>query len=160
MTDQVGSFDSSRQAGFQGGSSSINRPSQGDGSQESIGSLISGLVQDLQEMVRGEITLARAEVRDDLSTASKGLSSLAGAALVGVTGFIFLMLGVTYLLNQYMRMWIAAGAVGIALLVIAAIFARIGKSRLSATSLKPDQTIDSLKEDREWAKQQMNSVKR
>jgi uncharacterized membrane protein YqjE len=121
--------------------------------------LISGLLQDLQEMVRGEITLARAEVRDDVSTASKGLASLAGASLVGVTGFIFLMLGVTYLLNQYMRMWIAAGAVGLALLVIAAIVASIGKSKLSATSLKPDQTIDSLKEDREWAKQQASSVK-
>src|SRR3954453_8545877 len=111
MTDQVGSFDSSQQAGRQGNSSSFNRSSQGDGSQESIGSLISGLLQDLQEMVRGEITLARSEVRDDLSTATKGLSSLAGAALIGVTGFIFLMLGVTYLLNQYMRMWIAAGIV-------------------------------------------------
>ena len=161
MSEQVGSFDSSRQAGFQSGSSEFNRTAQGsDGSQESIGSLISGLLQDLQEMVRGEITLARAEVREDVSTASKGLGAIAVAALVGVTGFIFLMLGVTYLLNQYWRMWIAAGAVGLALLVIAAIAAMVGKSRLSATSLKPDETIDSLKEDREWAKQQVSSVKR
>jgi uncharacterized membrane protein YqjE len=160
MSDQLGSFDASGQAGFHETSGDPKRATSGStGSQESIGSLISGLLQDLQELVRGEITLARAEVREDISTASKGLASLAGASLVGVTGFIFLMLGVTYLLNQYMRMWIAAGAVGLALLVIAAIVASIGKSKLSATSLKPDQTIDSLKEDREWAKQQVSSVK-
>jgi uncharacterized membrane protein YqjE len=160
MSEQIGSFESSSQPGFHSPRGELGRvtPESTD-SQESIGSLISGLLRDLQELVRGEITLARAEVRDDLATASKGLASLAGAALVGVTGFIFLMLGVTYLLNQYMRMWIAAGAVGIALLVIAAIVAAIGKAKLSATNLKPDETIDSLKEDREWAKQQVSSVK-
>jgi len=160
MSDHIGSVDSSSHAGFHEKSGDPGRGSPGSpGSQESIGSLISGLLQDLQEMVRGEITLARAEVRDDVTTASKGLASLAGASLIGVTGFIFVMLGVTYLLNQYMRMWIAAGAVGLALLVIAAIVASIAKSKLSATNLKPDQTIDSLKEDREWAKQQVSSVK-
>ena len=55
--------------------------------------------------------------------------------------------------------WIAAGIVGIALLVIAAILALSGKKQLNATSLKPDRTIDSLKEDQQWAKQQMSSVK-
>src|SRR5215207_1265146 len=157
MSEQIGSFESSSQPGFHAPRGELGRvtPESTD-SQESIGSLISGLLRDLQELVRAEITLARAEVRDALSTASKGLASLAGAALVGVTGFIFLMLGVTYLLNQYMRMWIAAGAVGIALLVIAAIVAAIGKAKLSATNLKPDETIDSLKEDREWAKQQVS----
>ncbi|MFL5762225.1 MAG: phage holin family protein [Thermomicrobiales bacterium] len=160
MSDHFGTFDSSSQAGFHSTSGDFGTITPGStDSQESIGSLISGLLRDLQDMVRGEISLARAEVRDDLSTASKGLTSLAAAALVGVTGFIFLMLGVTYLLNQYWRMWIAAGAVGLALLVIAAIAAAIGKSKLSATSLKPAQTIDSLKEDREWAKQQVSSVK-
>jgi uncharacterized membrane protein YqjE len=160
MGDQISGFDSSADARFQGGIGDARGNASGSSdSRESIGSLLSGLLQDLQELVRGEITLARAEVREDVASASKGAATLAGSALIGVTGFIFAMLAVTYLLNQEMRMWIAAGIVGLSLLAIAGILFLIGKRKLSATNLKPDQTIDSLKEDREWAKQQVSSVK-
>jgi uncharacterized membrane protein YqjE len=159
MSDSMRGYDSTTDSRFQGvtgGAGQSARPSE---SAESIGSLLSGLLQDLQELVRGEFTLARAEVREELASAGKGVGLLAGSALIGVTGFIFAMLALTYLLNQEMRMWIAAGIVGLSLLVIAAILFYVGKSRLSATNLKPDQTIDSLKEDREWAKQQVSSVR-
>jgi uncharacterized membrane protein YqjE len=158
MGDPISGFDSTADARFQGavGDSRQNTSSE---SSESIGSLLGGLLKDLQELVRGEMNLARAEIREDVASAGKGAATLAGSALVGVTGFIFTMLAVTYLLNQEMRMWIAAGIVGLSLLLIAAILFFIGKSKLSATNLKPDQTIDSLKEDREWARQQVSSVK-
>jgi hypothetical protein len=59
-----------------------------------------------------------------------------------------------------MRMWIAAGIVGLALIIIAAILASSGKSKIQEANLKPEQTIDSLKEDQEWASRQMKSVKK
>ena len=129
----------------------------GSGTGESIGSILSGLLTDLQGMVRGEIALARAEVKEDVSTAGRAAGELAAAAFLGLTGFIFLMLGATYVLNIWMRMWIAAAIVGLVLLAIAAILGMNGKSKLSATSLKPDRTIDSVKETTEWAKQRMTS---
>jgi len=127
---------------------------------EGFGSLLSGLLRDLQGMVRGEIALARAEVKEDVSTVGRGAAAMAVATVVGLTGFIFLMLGATYVLNLWMRMWIAAGIVGIVLLVIAAILASSAKSKLSATNLKPDQTISSMKETGQWAQQQMTSDNR
>src|SRR5215213_10080979 len=127
--------------------------------QESVGSLISGLIKDLQELVRGEIQLAKTELRDDAMTAGSALGSIAAGALVGVTGFIFLMLGVTYLLNKELEMWQSAAIVGAVLAIIAAVLFMMGRKQLSAATLKPDRTIDSLKEDKEWAKQQMTSVK-
>ena len=130
------------------------------GGDEGIGSLISGLIGDLQELVRGEVRLARAELREDALALGRGAGMLAAGAFVGLTGFIFLMLAVTYLLNKAFQMWVAAGIVAVALLVLAAILALVGKSRLSAANLKPEQTIASLKEDREWAKHQISSVKR
>jgi len=93
----------------------------GSGSGESIGSILSGLITDLQSMVRGEIALARAEVKEDVSTMGRAAGELAAAAFLGLTGFIFLMLGATYVLNIWMRMWIAAAIVGLVLLAIAAI---------------------------------------
>jgi uncharacterized membrane protein YqjE len=160
MGDPISDIDSSSEVRFQGAAGDSRGGSSATSeSGESIGSLLSGLLKDLQELVRGEISLARAEVREDVARAGKGAATLASSALIGVTGFIFVMLAVTYLLNQEMRMWIAAGIVGLSLLVIAAILFFIGKKKLSATSLKPDQTIDSLKEDREWARQQVSSVR-
>lgn len=131
-----------------------------DGSAASIGAILGDLLKDLQGMVRGEIALARAELKEDASTIGRAIGSLAAAAFLGLTGFIFLMLGATYLLNIWMRMWIAAAIVGVVLLLIAAVLGMMGKNKLSAANLKPDQTIDSVKETSEWAKQQISSVER
>jgi len=130
------------------------------GQPESMATLLSGLLGDLQDLVRGEMTLARAEIREDAMAAGRGLAMIAGGALVGAVGFIFLMLGVTYLLNKWMQMWIAALIVGAVLAIIAAIVAMNGRGKLSASNLAPDQTIASLKEDQEWARQQVSSVNR
>jgi len=136
----------------------ISNPTGSDS--QGIGSLLAGLLRDLQEMMRGEVALARAEIKEDLSTVTKGATSLAIAAVVALTGFVFLMLGATYLLNIWMRMWIAAGIVGLVLLAIGGALLMSAKSKLSSSSLKPTQTIDSLKETKTWAQQQMTSDNR
>jgi hypothetical protein len=70
------------------------------------------------------------------------------------------MLGVTYLLNKSLEMWVSAGIVGLALLIIGAIVGMAGKSQMQQANFKPDQTIESVKEDKEWASRQIKSVKR
>lgn len=136
------------------------RPATGGTDSQSVGTLISGLLQDVQELVRGEVRLARAELRDDAMTAGRGIATIAAGALIGLTGFIFLMLGVTYLLNKSLEMWLSAAIVGVALAVIAAICVSAGRRQLSAGNFVPERTIETLKEDREWAKRQISSVKR
>jgi len=136
----------------------ISSPNSSDS--QGIGTLLAGLLRDLQEMMRGEVALARAEIKEDVSGVTKGASSLAIAAVVALTGFVFLMLGATYVLNIWMRMWLAAGIVGLVLLAIGGALLMSAKSKLSATSLKPTQTIDSLKETKSWAQQQMTSDNR
>ena len=132
------------------------------GGEEGIGSLVSDLIGDLQEIVRGVVRLAKAELREDAMTIGRGAGMLAAGAFLGLIGFTFLMLGVAYVLVEEFDLdrWLAVGIVAVALLVLAAILAMVGKSRLSAANLKPEQTIESLKEDQEWAKQQVRSVKR
>jgi hypothetical protein len=70
------------------------------------------------------------------------------------------MLAVTYLLDKWVDRWVGAAIVGAVLAAIAAILAMSGKRKLSAANMKPEQTIETLKEDQAWAKQQINSVKR
>lgn len=125
---------------------------------QGVGSLVSGVIEDLQSLVRSEVQLAKTEIKEDVQQIGAGAGMLAGGALIGVTGFIFLMLGVTYLLNKAVEMWLAAGIVGIALLAIAAIVAMNGKNKLSAANLKPEQTIETMKENKEWANRQIKSA--
>lgn len=130
------------------------------GEQDGVTTLIAGVIRDLQEIVRGEIKLAKTELREDATAAFRAIAAMVAGALVGLVGFIFLMLGATYLLNKWVEMWIAAGIVGLGLAAIAAFVTLNGKNRLSGVGIAPDQTIDSLKEDQEWARQQINSVRR
>ena len=127
---------------------------------DSLGGLVSGIVEDLQHIVRGEVQLAKTELKEEAGQMGKGAGMAAAGALVGLVGFVFLMLGVTYVLNMWMRMWIAAGLVGLVLLIIAAILVMSGKGAIQDASLKPEETIDSLKEDQEWASRQMKSVRK
>ena len=128
--------------------------------QEGIGSLISGTLKDLQELVRAEVQLAKTELTEDAKTIGSAAGMVVAAAALGLVGLIILMIGVAWLLAESMDRWLAFGIVGVVLLALAGILALVGKNRVSAASLKPEQTIDTLKEDRAWAKQQINSVKR
>ncbi len=131
-----------------------------DAGNQGFSTLVSGLIEDLQSLVRSEVQLAKTEIREDVRDIGKGAGMIAAGALVGLVGFIFLMLGATYLLNKVVEMWIAAGIVGLVLVIIAAGIALAGKGKLSAANLKPDQTIDSIKENKEWANRQMKSVRK
>jgi hypothetical protein len=125
---------------------------------EGIGSLIAGLLKDLQDLVRAEVQLAKTELKEDAAELGRGAGFIAGGALIGLVGFIFLMLAVTYLLNRWFDDWVSALIVGAVLAVVALILISSGRSTLSAANLKPEQTIATLKEDQEWAKRQINSV--
>jgi uncharacterized membrane protein YqjE len=130
------------------------------GAGETLGDTVTGIIRDLQEIVRGEVQLAKTEIKEDASQMGRALGMIAGAAMLALVGFIFIMLGVTYLLNKSLQMWLAAGIVGIVLLIIGAIVGMVGKNQMQQASFKPEKTIESVKEDKEWASRQINSVKR
>ena len=133
---------------------------QPPGSSQGLGDMLTGIVQDLQNIVRGEVQLAKTELKEDASQMGKGAGMVGAGVFFGLIGFIFLMLAATYLLDEWMEDWIAAGIVALALIVIAAILAMVGKNQIQSANLKPERTIESVKEDKEWASRQINSVKR
>lgn len=126
----------------------------------SLGDTVTGVIQDLQDIVRGEVELAKTEIKEEVGKLGKGAGMIGAAAFLALVGFIFVMLGVTYLINKSLEMWIAAGIVGIVLLIIGAIIGMAGKNQMQQASLKPEKTIESVKEDKEWASHQIKSVKK
>lgn len=125
-----------------------------------LGDTVTGVIEDVQNIVRGEVQLAKTEIKEDVGKLGKAIGMIGAAAFLALVGFIFLMLGVTYLLNKSLEMWISAGIVGLALLIIGAIIGVVGKNQLQEANMVPDKTIESLKEDKEWASHQINSVKK
>ena len=136
------------------------RPPENGAGGMGIGPLLASLLQDLQDVVRAEIQLAKTELKEEATAAGRGLATIGAGAVVGLVGFIVLMLAVAYLLAVWLPLWVAAGIVGLVLLVVAAILLLSGKRALSVANLKPEQTLESLQEDAAWASRQINSAKR
>lgn len=127
---------------------------------EGIGALVSGVVSDLQDLFRAEIALAKTELKEDAQATGKAAGMMVGGGVVGLVGFIILMLAATWALALVLPLWLSALIVAAVLFVVAAVLVLMGKKELSATKMGPEQTIATLKEDQEWAKRQISSVRK
>jgi uncharacterized membrane protein YqjE len=125
-----------------------------------LGAIIGDLVGNLQDLVRGELRLARTELREEAQAAGVGVGLLAGAGALALVGLFFVGLTLTYALIRVVPDWAAAVIVAALFLVSAFALFAIGKQRLQQVSPVPRQTLASLKEDTEWVKQQIGADSR
>jgi uncharacterized membrane protein YqjE len=124
----------------------------------STGELFKRLSQQTSELVRKEVDLAKAELTEKGKTAGKGAGMFGGAGLFGVTAFLALTACLIALLGTAMEVWIAALIVTVAYAAIAGVLALMGRRKLQeATPPSPEQTVETLKEDVQWAKNQRPS---
>jgi uncharacterized membrane protein YqjE len=130
------------------------------GAEPSLGELFKRLTTDTSELVRQELSLARAEVREAGSAVARDGTKIgigAGLALCGalaLTAFLVIALG--DLLNNY---WLGALVVGLALLAVGGVLARNAVADVKRRAV-PEHTLGSLREDAAWAKQEVREVKR
>jgi uncharacterized membrane protein YqjE len=112
-------------------------------------------------LARQELELAKAEMAEKGRKAGPGLGMLGAAAGVALLAAGALTASLILLLDEVMPDWLAALLVGFVLVATAAVLYTAGKGRVQeATPLIPEQTVDTLKEDVEWAKTQIGSEKR
>lgn len=118
---------------------------------QSIGDLIGEIGQDLSKLVRDEIELAKAEIKQESAKAGKAVGMLGGA---GYAGHVVLLLGsltLVFALANVMDLAWAALIVTALWAVVGAVLYSMGRKRLRAVNLKPEQTVETLKEDARWA---------
>lgn len=120
---------------------------------------VSGLGDSLRSIVRGEVALAKSELKEEATQIGKAGGMIAGGGVLGLSGSMFLMWGVTYLLARKLPLWVSASLVGSALLTIAGVLGMSGKNQLQQTDLTPDQTIESLKKNKDAAANAAGSMK-
>lgn len=127
----------------------------------SLGELFKQLAQDSATLVKQEVALAKAEMRDNLRSAGKDAAMIAvggGLLLVGLlvlTAFLVAALG--DLLDNY---WLGALIVGLVYVAVGGVLARKYLGHLKNDGLGPDQTIQTLKEDKRWLQSEIQQAKK
>ncbi|MGI4798199.1 MAG: phage holin family protein [Janthinobacterium lividum] len=113
----------------------------------SIGQILGGLATDIQDLIRGEISLARAELNQKLERVILAAIWLVGGALLAFAGLVVVLQGVAAALALVLPTWAASLIVGVAIVVIGALLARFGLAMLSLKTLMPDRMAASLRKD-------------
>jgi Putative Actinobacterial Holin-X, holin superfamily III len=126
----------------------------------SIGELVGDLSQQTSTLVRKEIELARAELQHQGKLAGKGAGLLAGAAAAGLLALGALTAGLIALLDKAMATWVAALIVMVLWAIVAAALAKAGQSALKRATPPAPQTVETVKEDIQWAKNPTGSAPR
>ncbi|MFL5897527.1 MAG: phage holin family protein [Solirubrobacterales bacterium] len=127
----------------------------------STGDLVKQLSEQTTTLVRQEIELAKVELTEKGKVAGRGAGMFGGAAVAGLLAlgtFTALILG---LLDKAMEFWIAALIITVVYAATAAVLAMTGRDRVKeGLPAAPEQTVETVKEDVQWAKSQAKSVRR
>ena len=117
---------------------------------DSLGGLLSGLAGDVQDLIKGEISLARAEFDQKLQRVILAAVWLLGGALVAFAGLVVLLEGAAAVLAHVVPAipaWGALLGVGIVIIVVGAIVARSALGMLSLKTITPKRTTANLQKD-------------
>ena len=122
--------------------------------ERSIGSLVNDIVGNVQQIIRSEVRLAKAEVSEELTKARRAMIWLVAGAVLATMAFGFLLLAVVYMLAQFVQPWVAALIVAVGSGAIGGALVAIGATQLKRVSLPPSRTVTSVQENIQWAKAQ------
>ena len=116
-----------------------------------LGELVAGMTADVGTLVRKEMELAKAELREEAKTTGKAAGMLGAAGLAAHMALLFVSLALAWGLTEIMPEGFAFLLVGILYGIAAFVLAKQGKERMQAVR-PPENTIETIKEDVAWAR--------
>src|SRR5215211_5516852 len=131
-----------------------------DARERGVGELVKDLANQTSALVRQEIRLAQAEVTERGRTAGRGAGMLAAAGGAALLGLGTLTAVLVIALDGALALWLAALIMAVIWHAIAAALALAGKKALQAGTPPAPQTVETVKEDIQWAKTQVGSAKK
>jgi MFS family permease len=124
--------------------------------ERSIGDLFSELAAETGTLVRHEVALAQAELTAKAAHVGKNVGFLAIGGAVGYAAVLAILAGVILALSYFIPAWAAAILVGAIVGVVAFVLISSALTELKSTSIKPEETVESIKEDAQWLKKQVS----
>jgi TRAP-type C4-dicarboxylate transport system permease small subunit len=124
--------------------------------ERSLGDLFGDLARDMGTLVSQEITLARTELTEKASQVGKDVAMLAVGGFVAYAGLLAIIAAVIVLVAELgVPLWASALIVGVIVAGIGYLLVQRGISALKRQDYAPRQTMQSIKEDTQWAKEQV-----
>lgn len=123
--------------------------------ERSTGELVGSIASDVATLVRKEVELARQEITEAVTARIQAAVALGVAGVVVVLTLVFLGLSAATALDGVWPAWASRLAVAGGCLIVAGALAMLAMARLRRPTLVPEETARTVKEDVEWAKQQL-----
>lgn len=137
-----------------------SEPHAGELRERPVGELLKQLANETTTLVKQELELAKAEMREKAGKAGPGFGMWGAAGVTGLLALGSLTAFLILALDGAMPNWLAALIVGLVYAAIAGFLYLRGKQRVDeAGSPVPEQTVETLKEDVQWAKHPTTSAK-
>ncbi|MFI5497079.1 phage holin family protein [Actinoplanes sp. NPDC051859] len=134
----------------------MTAPYQNDRSDQvaetSIGDLIGNISNDLSQLFRQEVELAKAEMKQEAAKAGKAAGMLGVAGFAGYLAVVLLSFAAVFGLANVIDAGWAALIVAIVWAVIGAVLFVSGRKKLKTIDPVPHRTVTTLKEDAQWLK--------
>ena len=121
----------------------------------SISNILEDIVANVQTIIRSEVRLAKTEMQEEGIKAGKASGIAVSGGLLALYALGFLLLACVYALEIAVAPWLAALIVTVVVGIIAAVLINVGMKRMKRVDPRPDKTIHSIKENLEWAKNQV-----
>jgi uncharacterized membrane protein YqjE len=123
-----------------------------DPAQNSVGELIGNISDDLSQLFRQEVELAKAELKEEAAKAGKAAGMLGGAGFAGYLAVVLLSFALVFGLSNVMDAGWAALIVAVIWAAIGAVLYANGRKKLKTVDPMPRRTVDTIKEDAQWLK--------
>jgi hypothetical protein len=111
----------------------------------SLGQLVGDVTRDLSTLMRQELALARAELKEEVSKSAKGAGALGGAGFAGYMTVLFLSIALWWALSHVVGHSWSALIVAVIWGIVAAVLAAMGRRKFREVNPTPERTVDTLK---------------
>ena len=126
-----------------------------DGRERSIEELFADLTRETSTLLRQEVALAKTEMGEKVSQLGKYAGLLVAGGLIAYAGLLALVATLIFMFAKAgMAFWGAALLTAVIVLVIGGVLAWAGMNGLKRADLVPRKTLETLKEDKQWAQEQ------
>ena len=120
--------------------------------ERSFSEVVESIIGNVQNIIRSEIQLAKAEVKEETTKAARATGILAAGALLGFYAVGFLLFTIIRALENVTAPWLASLIVAVFVGAAGWVAINAGRSRMKHVNPTPDRTIKTVKENVEWVK--------
>jgi hypothetical protein len=122
----------------------------------SLAELLSATTHDLSELLRTQVELAKVEIKEEATAGARAGAMFGAAGLLGYLALALFAFAAAWGLSSVLPTGFAFLIVGVLVAAVAAAFFIVGRQKLEAFQAVPRQTVETIQEDVQWAKQQLS----